>query len=313
MHECASLETNALQHDYHYFISISFFCIIKIIKRKKIMKLSDKELTLFNDLMTSLQFYVNEQFNIIPQIKTIDDYKDYPTYDKFEVRKALYNDISIIDTYINENPQNFSKSKLSMIEDWKGFIEGDFYIERFLKKYTIFIKDDKVYGVFGLQHAFKDLIQADHLPLCVKTVLLPFNGKIIFDGIFQGYTIAHGGGIRTKLRNSYLNAKQKGQILTSFRSSTRAVQNKINEDDKPLVVDTQLFDLINDMREQANKLNKTPEMLSIYNPAFRLIKASLEFAERTISNPLDKTGHYKLLKKIERALTKGFKVVDLNI
>jgi hypothetical protein len=93
------------------------------------MKLSKQDANLFFDLMWALQYFVNQKLKILSGVKNLDDYIDCSTEEKNEVRKALYADTKLIDSFVQENPQNFSEKKLSMISNWKNFIEGDFHIE----------------------------------------------------------------------------------------------------------------------------------------------------------------------------------------
>jgi hypothetical protein len=166
---------------------------------------------LFFDLMWALQYFVNQKLKILTGVKSLDDYAECSTEEKFEVRKALYADTKLIDSFVQENPQNFSKKKLSIVSNWKKYIEGDFHIERFLKRYAVFIKGTDVYGVLALYQGFDELIHRSHLPLYVKTVLLPFKGKIVYDGLFQAHNIYFGAGIKRELKESYMRAKQNIQ------------------------------------------------------------------------------------------------------
>ena len=118
------------------------------------MKLPEQDAELFFQLMWALQFYVNQKVKILP-ISTLDDYLDAPTDQKVKVREAVYENIDLIDSFVRENPQNFSSEHLDIISKWKQFIRGSFFIERQLKKYAVFIQDDRVYGVLGLHGSFK--------------------------------------------------------------------------------------------------------------------------------------------------------------
>ncbi|MGZ8190893.1 MAG: hypothetical protein ACXWTS_06645 [Methylococcaceae bacterium] len=146
------------------------------------MILTKLECKLFYDLMWSLQCYVNYKLNIIPAIVSLDDYIALDMKEKLPVRDALYEHINLIDEYVRDNPQNFSTEKLTQVIGWKNFVKGKFYIERYLKKYAVFIgTEDKVYAVHGLSQPFSDVIHKSHLPHAVETVLLPFADKIIYD------------------------------------------------------------------------------------------------------------------------------------
>jgi len=143
------------------------------------MNLSRQDADLFFRLIGALHLFINRKLKMYPKIKTIDDYDDSDKEDRVAVRDALYQDIKLIDAFIEENPENFSKSELSIVSGWKHFVRGDFYIERFLKTQTILIGGDDVYGVLGFYQSFAEMIHSSNLPLSVGAVLLPFKGKII--------------------------------------------------------------------------------------------------------------------------------------
>ncbi|NKQ36842.1 MAG: hypothetical protein HF973_14685, partial [Chloroflexi bacterium] len=154
--------------------------------------------------------------SIIPDVVTPEAYKLLPSPEKIKVRNALYDDIGIIDAYVQDNPQNLSQDELEIIKSWKKFRRGDYFIERFLKKYTIFIGGEKVYGVLALQDALEDLLAYVRLPYYVRTTLLPFKGQIIYDGLLEGYAVSFGGGVKANLKEVYMAAKQNGKIIESF-------------------------------------------------------------------------------------------------
>ncbi len=180
------------------------------------MKLSTQDADLFFKLMWSLQNYVNLKMSIIPDVTTVAEYELLSPPEKIKVRDALYDNIEIIDSYVQENPQNLSQEELEIVKSWKKYRRGDYFIERLLKKYAIFIGDEKVYGVLALHDSFEDMLAYVRLPYYVKATLLPFKGKIIYDSLLQGYSISFGGGIRANLKETYMAAKQNGKIIESF-------------------------------------------------------------------------------------------------
>ena len=50
----------------------------------------------------------------------------------------------------------------------------------------------------------------------VEAVLLPFNGKIIYDSIFSRYPVTFGAGIKRRFNDSYQEAKSRFGIITSL-------------------------------------------------------------------------------------------------
>ena len=103
------------------------------------MKLSQEDADLFFKLMWGLQFYVNQQRHILPEIKSVEAYAALSMSDKIEVRDALWEHPDLIDAYLAQNPDGLSVQEVELVRKWKRFVAGTFQIFRFLKKHTIFI------------------------------------------------------------------------------------------------------------------------------------------------------------------------------
>ena len=58
-----------------------------------------------------------------------------------------------------------------------------------------------------------------YLPVLTETVLLPFKGVIVYDGLMSSYNISFGGGIRRSLNESFKEAKVRHGIVTSLPRS----------------------------------------------------------------------------------------------
>ena len=271
------------------------------------MKLSEKDARLFFDLMWGLQYFVNQKHKIHPNIKSLKGYAECSTEEKLEVRTALYSDIKIIDSFIQENPQKLSIESLDIISKWKHFVKGNFHIERYLKRCAIFIENDDVYGVLGLHQGFDELIHRSSLPLYVHTVLLPFQGKIIYDGLFQAHNIYFGGGIKHSLKESYMTAKQNNRIIESLDSDQNDKQKKETSKNKPHK------DWRSELEELANiskRLRGKAADPALFGPSFSLVKASIEFAQLVASDVNDQEDLYKSLNKVRRAYNKTNTVLN---
>ncbi len=263
------------------------------------MKLSEQDTKLFFQLMWALQFYVNQKLKI-HDIKYIDDYADSATGQKVKVREALYENIELIDSFIQENPQNFAKADLAIISEWKKFIKGSFFIERLLKKYAVFIQEDKVYGVLGLSQSFDELTYNANLPLYIDTVLLPFKGKIVYDGLLGFQNIFFGGGIKRSLKEIYMRAKQNNRINDSLEKPQVKNQNK----SEPKSLRNWKPEL-EELAHRAKKLKGSTESPAIFTSAFSLVKASIEFAQLAVSDANDQETLHKALRKVRRAFNKS--------
>ena len=87
----------------------------------------------------------------------------------------------------------------------------------YLKNYAVFFEQDAniSYGVLALTEEFETIL-GSQLPIVVETVLLPFKGQIIYDGLIAPYRITFGGGARRNINDSYQQAKAEHGIVTSF-------------------------------------------------------------------------------------------------
>jgi len=95
---------------------------------------------------------------------------------------------------------------------------GDFYVFRYLKQYAVFLAAKapmKAYGVLALASPFEEVV-GPYLPVLVKSVLLPINGRIVYDGLLSTYRITFGPGIRRSLNADFKRAKETYGIITSL-------------------------------------------------------------------------------------------------
>jgi len=261
------------------------------------MKLSKQDADLYFELMWSLQFFVNRKLGLLPDVTTVSIYQEQPQEEKLKVREALYEQPALIDEYVQENPDRFSDEHLAIVRKWKDFVRGEFYIERYLKKYTVFIGDNTVYGVLGLYQGLEEMIHKSYLPLYVRTVLLPFKGQVIYDGLLQSYSVFFGGNIKASLKETYLRAKQRGEIVTGFEADRKEAEETTVElrDWRP-----ELEVLV----QEAKKLRGGSGQPAIFSPAFRLVKTSLKLALVGVTEPENADKLYKELQKVSRALRK---------
>src|SRR5690606_8651738 len=146
--------------------------------------------------------------------------------ERLEVRKAFLDHVNLIDAYVEENPTELSDDDLEIVLSWRHQVAGTFYAFRQLKNYMIFLTsaDPPVaYGVIALTEPFEDLM-GPNLPQMLDTVLLPFKGRIIYDGLLSGYNVSFGGGIKRSLNDSYRQAKERQGIVTSLPVEPKRMQ-----------------------------------------------------------------------------------------
>ena len=266
------------------------------------MQRSPEEASIFFKLMPALQTYANQRLKIIKGLKDVEGYKTVPTQERVKLRNAVYENPEIIEDFVRENPFLFSKDELEIISSWKDFIIDSFFVVQLTKKHSIFMRDDAVYAVVALTQPLQDILGGVSLPVYVKTVLLPFKGKIIYDGLLEGHNISFGPGITTSVKNRYRMAKQKGEIIESLDPDWKPLPAKTKKvkDWKPL---------IDELNEKASKLRSSSSEPLMYGPAFSLAKAGLNFARTAVEFPEDLEKLDKALDKVMRAFNKAEKTM----
>ncbi len=175
----------------------------------------------FYEIWRPLLNYVNEQLKVVPVLSDQGIRNEIGAAQATEVRNALLNNPALLDEFIAKNPAQLPPENLDILYSWKHARQGNFYIYKILKKYAIFIAEDKgnqVLAVKGLYTPFEDMF-GPNLPMLVKAVLLPFNNEIIADGLYSAYSLIFGSGIRRELKAIYDDAKERGAIITSLTES----------------------------------------------------------------------------------------------
>lgn len=255
------------------------------------MQLSREDASLFFKLMPALQTYANQQMGIIEGLNDIRDYRTISDQARIELRNAVYDENpKVIEDFVRENPFLFPQEELKIVSGWINYVNDTFFIAQLTKKYAIFIQDEDVFAVLALAQPLQEVLGEAPLPVYVKTVLLPFKGKIIYDGLLEGHSIFFGPGISTSIKHRVRVAKQRGEIIESLDPDWKPVPAtpKKMKDWKPL---------LDELNEKASKLRSSSSEPLIYGPAFSLAKASLAFARVAIEFPED-------LEKLDKALHK---------
>jgi hypothetical protein len=186
------------------------------------MLLEPHDLEQFLKLHKSLMFFVNQQLKVIPdKIGSPEDFAALPPELRVKVREALNADLDLIELFAAENPDHLAEDELDIVRSWRHLVAGKFYVFRELKKYTVFLSTTSptiAYGVLALSQPFEESI-GPYLPVLTQTVLLPFKGLIIYDGLLSSYNISLGPGFCRNLNGDFKEAKARNGIVTSLPMS----------------------------------------------------------------------------------------------
>ena len=239
------------------------------------MTLSPNDGKLFYELMWKLQYYVNQKRGFHKNISSLEVYANLPSKTKMKARDELWKTPELIESYAQENPDALPAEELAIIRKWKSFVKGSFFILRHLKAGSIFIKDNQVYAVHGIQDPLDEVIPSYALPRMVEAILLPFKGQIIYDGLLAGYSIHFGGGIRSDINHTYKVAKQKNRIITTLEpelATPSIIKPKKN--------------IAPQLKDVSDALTKLKSDSPLQNSALALARASIELSLADAQGPL---------------------------
>jgi hypothetical protein len=132
------------------------------------------------------------------------------------LRDVLWEDDSLRQRFVLDNPAHLPTSDLELVFSWANRVQGSFFVVRHLKRYSVFMDGSSVFGVLGLYSSIEELL-GPKLPQYTEAVLLPFADCIIVDGLLVRDTISFGPGIRKNLQERYRRAHDMGAIVTSLQ------------------------------------------------------------------------------------------------
>lgn len=184
---------------------------------------------MFFRLHRALMFFVNQRLGLIPDdLSGPDDYAELPPEIQVKIRDAFLANTHLIESFVAENPAHLSEDEIDIVRSWRHLVYDKFFVLRDLAKYTVFLTrtDPAIaYGVLALSRPFEDMI-GPNLPVMTQTVLLPFRGKIIYDGLMNRFNVSFGPGIRRSLNESFKEAKARQGIVTSLPMSNEPLPPK---------------------------------------------------------------------------------------
>lgn len=180
------------------------------------MTLTDQEYKEFLKTHLDLLFYVGHKKRVLPKDLSLKKFLSLDFQVKFKCRESLFEDENIVDEYIASDFDHLTTDQIKILAGFKKKIRSSFVIFKCLTNYAIFIdtKDNRFYAVKALGDSFDTFF--DRFPVNISTTLIPFKGKIIYDGFIQSSGVYYGRNMTETMNEDYKKAKRNKEILTSL-------------------------------------------------------------------------------------------------
>lgn len=253
------------------------------------MILTPAESQSFFRLWACIDAYVCSKTNVLSGSRTPEQMTEVGPADLASVRSVLRDRPELLDDFVRLNPYDLSPEELDDVRGFRHSVGGTFFVERCLKKHAIFVGTDSdnpgVFAVGGLTERIDVVLTRGTgagSSTMIAATLLPFRGRIVWDGIISTYNVSFGGGMRAEFRNAYLRAKERGELIVSLPPGTDgpaaspAKPRRSGRDWKPAVDAIVLA---------TEKLGKP--RTAMQRAAFRLLKHAAVLARATLEEPED--------------------------
>ncbi len=204
------------------------------------MNLSPAEVERFYRIWWLLLAYVNQHEKLLANFSKTPGVASVEKSEAARLRNALWASPNYLQDFVARNPDRLAQTDLALVASWHHRVQGKFFIMRQLKKHCIFLlqseQQNRAYGVLGLVSPIEDILPMAP-PILVETVLLPWEGKIIYDGLLQASAIHFGSGIRRSLTDSLRCATESGRLLTSLEPDQAGAASAVIDGNRKIMVE----------------------------------------------------------------------------
>ena len=184
------------------------------------MLIPEEDAAQFIALYIGMLYYAGDARRVIPEDMEFDEFLDEPMEVKADCRDALYEPTPLFDEFLEDNGDQLSEELQEVVRAWgERYVRGDFVVLQHLQEHTIFLdtgSPPKAYAVLGLTTDLSDMAPNYTLPLFLETVLLPYKGVIVCDGLVRASRMLIGPNMTRNMKADYKRIKQAGRTITSL-------------------------------------------------------------------------------------------------
>ena len=102
--------------------------------------------------------------------------------DQHQVRAKLFEDVSVIDEFIQVNPFKFNRRELEAVSKFKYAMLDHFIVLKYEKTYTVFKREcqgkDEYYAVKGLYSNLNEMLSEYDLPFFEQFLIVSISESI---------------------------------------------------------------------------------------------------------------------------------------
>lgn len=171
------------------------------------------------DLYHQLLYFAGQRDKVLSKKLTYKKFLDKPLQIKADCRDSIYEPTPLFDDFLEVQGEQLSPEDRAIVAGWKRYVRGTFVVLKHLKKHTIFLsgeEETRAYAVLGLTTDLSELLPSHVLPTYIETVLLPYKGVIVCDGILRGYNLLIGPNMTRDLKAEYQDIKKAGKVITTL-------------------------------------------------------------------------------------------------
>lgn len=230
--------------------------------------LSPKDLSLFLRLHQSFLVYVAQQTGIAPGLRARGDFLALEKDEKAKLWDASFQRRELLDGFVRSNPFGFSGVEVEIVRAWEYHVKAIFLIVKVTREGAIFLeekggRDAKAYLVLPLVSPFEEVLPFPP-PVRAEAVLLPFRGRIVYDGWIRTDQILFGGGMSRDIRAACDDAILKYGLVSSLPFTPE--DKKGYTDEEKLLYCLKTKERREEHYEEIERiLRKNPLLLPIYH------------------------------------------------
>jgi len=183
--------------------------------------LSRDERLAFFSLWYPLLEFVNRKLNLrldinlkgrLPKIEVV-----------VALRERLWENPDLIYQFINDSDGDFELTAegIQILNSWESrHIKDTFLVVKYTPEYAVLMpiaseKYPVFYGVVGLESSIAEVLNYK-VHTMVDFILLPYMGKIIYDGLVAPYPLTIDSGIIDRISSIYREAEKEQRIITKI-------------------------------------------------------------------------------------------------